>query len=187
MIISLNGKPGSGKSTIGTKLAAALGYERVYIGGMRRDMARRKGMTLQEFNQWSETHPEGDTEFDEYLTKLGKEKDNFIIESRTAFHFIPHSVKIFLDVTDEVGAERIWHALQTGDEESRNEAPHLDSYEAVLASVKDRLRSDKLRYEKYYLLDIFDPQHYDLFLDTSGLSIDEEFAKVKAFIESQAR
>lgn len=182
MIISLNGKPGSGKSTIGTQLADALGFERVYIGGMRRDMARQRGMTLQEFNAWSETHPEGDTEFDEYLTRLGKEKDDFIIESRTAFHFIPHSLKIFLDVTDEIGAERIWHALQTGDEETRNEAPHLDSYEAVLVSVKDRLRSDQLRYQKYYQLDIFDPQHYDLFLDTSQLSIKEEFEKVHQFI-----
>lgn len=186
MIISLNGKPGSGKSTVATRLAAALGYERIYIGGMRREMARRKGMTLQEFNAWSESHPEGDTEFDEYLTELGKTKDDFIIESRTAFHFIPHAIKIFLDVSVEVGSQRIWDAIRQGAQD-RNEGVNLTDYVAVENAVRARLASDQLRYQKYYHLDIFSPAHYDLFLDTTDLTPEAEYRQVWEFVQSRLK
>ncbi|MFZ6035576.1 MAG: cytidylate kinase family protein [Patescibacteria group bacterium] len=185
MIISLSGKPGSGKSTIATRLAAELGFERIYIGGMRRAMARTKGMTLQEFNAWSETHPEGDKEFDAYITSVASGKDNIIIESRTAFHFLPQSLKIFLDVSVEEGARRIWEALQSGAKSDRNEAPAVERYEDVLASVRDRLRSDALRYRKYYQIDIFDPAQYDLFLDTTQLTPEQEYRHVYTFVREK--
>ena len=183
MIISISGKPGSGKSTVAKKLAAALGFERIYIGAMRRDMARKKGMTLEEFNTWSEKNEEGDKEFDEFIAKIGKEKDNIIIESRTAFHFIPHSLKIFLDVSIEEGARRIWGALQMKGASERNEALHLNSLEDVVASIHERLKSDKKRYEQYYQIDIFDPSHYDLYADTTKLNPDEEFSQVLSFVQ----
>ncbi|HCJ52535.1 MAG: hypothetical protein A2898_00900 [Candidatus Kerfeldbacteria bacterium RIFCSPLOWO2_01_FULL_48_11] len=186
MIISVSGKPGSGKSTVAEKLAAALGFERIYIGEMRREMARKKGMTLAEFNAWSETNSEGDKGFDEYIEKIGKERDNIVLESRTAFHFIPHSLKIFLEVSDEEGARRIWGAIQQ-QKQKRNEAPGLNNYEDVLSSVKKRLQSDTKRYQQYYGLNIFEPSHYDLYLDATTLSPEIEFNQVLKFVESKLR
>lgn len=185
MIVSLSGKPGSGKSTVAKKLASALGYERVYIGGIRREAARKRGMTLAEFNTWSETHSEGDTEFDKQLEHIGKTKDNIIIEGRTAFHFIPHSLKVFLDISTEEGAKRIWKSIKSTDAVTRNEGNKLTSYEAVLKNVKQRIKSDSIRYQKYYKLDIFDTSHYDLFLDTTRLNPDEEYQRVHDFIQSR--
>jgi len=185
MIVSINGKPGSGKSTVAKKLAGALGYQRHYVGGMRRKAAQAKGMSLNEFNKLGEQSDVTDKEFDEFVRKVGEEKDNFVIESRTAFLFIPHSLKIFLDVSDEVGAKRIWLALKTGEQDDRNEDKHLKSYEDVLASVKNRLRSDALRYTKYYNVDIFDRKHYDLFLDATNLNADQEFDAVYNFVKEK--
>ncbi len=182
MIISLSGKPGSGKSTVAKRLAVELGYERYYIGGMRRQAAKEQGMTLAEFNKLGEHSDETDKVFDEYVTKLGQKQDNFIIESRTAFHFIPHSLKIFLDIAPPQGAQRIWHGLQQ-EQSGRNEAPNLKNYEAVLASVRERIRSDKIRYQKYYQLNIFNPDHYDLFLDTTPLDKEQEYQAVYSFIQ----
>ncbi len=185
MIISLSGKPGSGKSTVAKKLARDLGFERYYIGGLRRKAAKKMGLTLAEFNKKGESDADTDKEFDAIVEELGKTKDNFIIESRTAFLLIPHSIKIFLDITEAEGAKRIWQSLQTPDGRSRNEAKNLKTYEDVLRSVYERLRSDKKRYLKHYQVNVFDKQHYDLFLDTTKLNPDEEYQAVHSFIKQK--
>ncbi len=182
MIISLSGKPGSGKSTVAEKLSAALGYDRIYIGAMRREMAKKRGMTLAEFNAWSEHHEEGDKEFDAYIEKIGKERDNFVIEGRTAFHFIPHSIKVFLEVDLPTAAKRIYHDARIHE---RNEAHRLSSVEDVQRSLTERINSDRLRYEKYYHLDTYDHGHYDLVVDTSGKTIDQVYGIIMNFLKNK--
>ncbi|MFH0804989.1 MAG: AAA family ATPase, partial [Patescibacteria group bacterium] len=121
MIITISGKPGSGKSTVAERLAAALGYRRYYVGAMRREAARKRGMTLAEFNTLGETDHRTDTEFDEQVRQLGQREDNFIIEGRVAFKFIPQSLKVFVDVDEAEGARRIWGSLQGASAAERNE------------------------------------------------------------------
>jgi len=186
MIISLSGKPGSGKSTVAKKLSADLGYQRHYIGGMRREMARQKGMTLTEYNKWGEEDQNNaDTKFDEFVESLGKTKDNIIIESRTAFHFIPHSIKIFLDVTPEEGAKRIWQAIKEDSQPNRNEDKGLKAEADVLKSNYERLRSDDARYKKFYDIDIFNKRNYDLFLDVTDMSPEQEYNEVLKFVSAK--
>ncbi|NCN22588.1 hypothetical protein GW934_03820, partial [Candidatus Falkowbacteria bacterium] len=72
-------------------------------------------------------------EVDEYQKKLGETEDNFIIEGRTSWYFIPNSLKIYLDVSLEEGAKRIFLSLKAKNE--RNEASGLKSLEDVKASV----------------------------------------------------
>lgn len=165
MIITINGKEGSGKTTVAEMLAEKLGYERFYIGGMRREAAKKRGMTLEEFNKWSETHPEGDKEFDDFLTNLGKTRDNFIIESRTAFHFIPQSIKIYLDVDPDIAAKRIFTDKKKSE---RNERKDMDSIPDIKEGLQRRMESDNLRYKKYYNLNIHDSAHYDIIVDTNN-------------------
>ncbi|MFA5134860.1 MAG: AAA family ATPase [Patescibacteria group bacterium] len=183
MIVSLSGKPGSGKSTVAKRLAVELNYERIYIGGMFRDEARRRGMSLLEFLKWAETNDQGDKFFDAKVEAYGKTKDNFIIESRTAFHFIPQSLKLFLDVAPEEGAKRIWSALKGKHEDNRNEDRNLNSYDSVLRSMTDRIRSETLRYRKIYGLDIFDSSNYDLFLDVTNMDKEQEYRAVFEFVQ----
>ncbi len=186
MIISLSGKPGSGKSTVAKKLSADLGFERHYIGGMRREMARQKGMTLAEYNKWGEEDGNNaDAEFEKFVEDLGKTNDNFIIESRTAFHFIPQSIKIYLDVDPTEGAKRIWKALEEDSQPNRNEDSNLKSEEDVLNSILERLRSDSARYRKFYNIDIFDQDNYDLYLDVTNMNPDEEYNAVLKFIKEK--
>lgn len=183
MIISLSGVGGSGKSTIAEKLAAQLHWPRYYIGGLRREMAAKKGMTLAEYNKLGETDPETDKEVDKYQQELGEKEDNFIIEGRTSWHFIPHSLKIYLDVEANEGAQRVFGHLQQ--DNNRNEGSSLDSVEEVKKSIKIRQESDALRYQKYYSINVYDPDNYDFYLDTTNLSPEESFAQVYSFIQSQ--
>lgn len=175
MIITISGAAGSGKSTIAKMLAEKLGWPRYYIGGLRRQKAKERGMTLAEYNKLGEADPSTDIEVDEYQKELGEEEDNFIIEGRTSWYFIPNSFKIYLDVNEKEGARRVFMELQK--ENKRNEDSALDSYKDVLESMRGRIKSDKKRYEKYYDINVYDKNNYDCVVDTTGLSINEVFEK----------
>lgn len=185
MIVTLTGKPGSGKSTIGKRLAEALGFKRYYMGGLRRKMAKDRGMTLAEFNRLGESEDFTDREVDKAVTTLGTTEDNFVIESRTAYHFIPHGIHIFLDVEPREGARRIFGHLKDDPDNSRNEDTNLGSVEDVLRSNSERMESDRMRYRKYYHLDVFDPQNFHLVIDTTHLTPDQVFAKIIGFLQEK--
>lgn len=183
MIISISGMPGSGKSTVARRLSEQLGYKRYYMGAIRRESAKKMGMTLEEFNKKGETDPSTDLFVEEYIQKLARTQDNFIIESRTAWHFIPHSLKIFIYVEEREGARRIFKSLQNPrSRRARNEGNALRTHEEVLQSVQDRMASDDRRYKKYYNLDIAAKTNYDLYLDATHLSPQEEFRVIETFV-----
>jgi predicted cytidylate kinase len=183
MIISLSGAGGSGKSTIAQKLADILSWPRYYMGGLRREAAARKDLTLAEYNQLGETDVKTDQEVDLYQKKLGEESDNFIIEGRTSWYFIPHSIKIYLDVDENEGARRVFNHLQ--EKNKRNEDKELNSVEMVKNSISQRLKSDSLRYQKYYGITGYNRENYDFYLNTTNLSPEESFQQVYSYIKEQ--
>lgn len=185
MIISISGFHGSGKSTIAEMLAKKLNWPRYYMGGLRREAAQKRGLTLAEYNKLGEEDPSTDLEVDNYQKKLGEEKDNFIIEGRTSWFFIPHSLKIYLDVNKETGAERIFQHLKK--ENNRNEGKNLKTLQDVSKSVEERYLSDKKRYKKYFNIDVYNKENYDYYLDTSDLEIQEVFDKVLSFVSKKIK
>ena len=179
MIISIGGNQGSGKSTLAKQLAETLEWPRYYMGGLRREAATKRGLTLAEYNKLGETDPMTDLEVDNYQKKLGETEDNFVIEGRTSWHFIPQSLKIYLDVSDEKGAERIFEAGRKGEDKN------METFEDVLNSVKIRKVSDRKRYLKFFGIDTYDLKNYDYVIDTTNLTIDEVFDKVYSIIKEK--
>lgn len=183
MIITLNGDHGSGKSTIAKKLAEELGYERVYMGQIFRDLAEQKGVTLVNYLKMGETDPSIDREADERMVELSRKNKNLVIESRTAWHFIPESLKIYLKVDEEVGAERMFKHLQ-GESNRSNEDNNINSVDDIVESSRRRKATDNKRYQMYYNIDVYDPKNYDLVFDTTKLGIEDVFQKVLEFVKS---
>jgi CMP/dCMP kinase len=183
MIISFSGDHGSGKSTIAKMLAEKLDWPRYYIGGIRRQIAKERGLTLAEYNKLGESDPTTDSEVDEYQKRLGKTLNNFIIEGRTSWYFIPHSIKIFLAVDEKEAAKRIFTDLKKSNE--RNEDNAIKTERDVLHSSRKRLESDNLRYQKYYNIDVYDQKNYDFVIDTTYLTIEEVFGRVLTFVKSR--
>ncbi len=187
MIITISGTPGSGKSTIAQILVEKLHAERIYVGGIRRELAKEKGMTLPELNEFAQTHPETDVDVDKKAAvearKLGQQGQIVVVEGRTQFHFLPESIKIFITVDVDEAARRIWNDLQhQGLQQQRNEGS-IGSLAEMKESIVKRFENDQGRFKKYYNLDITDPNHYDLRIDTTSITADQAAQKILAFLE----
>lgn len=173
MIITIGGKIGSGKSTVAQMLANKLGYTVIGIGDMKRELAKKMWLTILERDQigWSDPAKarEYDLQFDEYQKSLSLDSA-IVLDSKLWFWNQPHSFKIFVDVSDEVGAQRVLNAQR--DSDARN------SYEEVLQTNAQRHQGHKENYTKLYGVDIFDMSHYDLVIDTTSLTPEEVLSQI---------
>jgi len=186
MIITLSGAPGSGKSTVADVLANKFHLKRYYMGQIRRDEAKKHGMTLEEFNKLGENEDWTDKIVDDYQKKLGETEDNFFIEGRTSFFIIPKSLKIYLEVDPKVGAERIFNQIKNSTQDTRNEG-QPKTVDEMEESLKNRVESDIRRYKKYYNVDIINPANYDIFFDTTDLNPDQVIETLSKKIEEYSK
>ena len=184
MIITIAGTAGSGKTTLAKRLAEELKLKRYYMGSIMRDIARKRGITLNELDELRKTDPSVDKAVDDFLVKIGKEEDNLVVESRTAVHFIPDSIKICLMVSPRIGAERIRKEMVEKGGEERNEQMGK-SIEEQTDLIKRRTASEREIYKKYYGFDMLDESIYDFCIDTSSLTIEQVHDKVLEFIKSR--
>jgi len=186
-IITISGDPGSGKSTIAQKLAKKLKAKRIYVGEIRRKLAQKRGLTLDQLNKYAETHPETDVNIDKKVAKEARrlaKKHPVIVEGRIQFYFIPESFKIYIKVRLEKGAKRIWRQYQKKETLARQTEAKYNSLADVKKEIKNRIASDKKRYKKYYGLDHTKKSHYDFILDTTNLTPKQQFTKIWQEIKS---
>jgi len=184
-IITISGNTGTGKSTLAKGLEKYFSAKRIYVGGIRRELAKEKGMTIQEFNAYGLTNPETDVDVDKKASQLARElaKETIVIaEGRTQFHFIPESIKVYLKVDIDEGVKRVFNELQK--ENTRNEGK-LTTLEEVKKSNIGKNASDLARYKKYYNIDHTKESNYDFVLDTTNLTIEQGIQKTIEFIEKR--
>jgi cytidylate kinase len=79
-----------------------------------------------------------------------------------SFYCQPEAFNVFLEVRDEIGAQRIFDQQRDDDESS--------SYDAVLAANQKRMEGQQATYLKLYEIDLFDMSHYDLVVDASDMT-----------------
>ena len=169
MKITISGVPGSGKTTVGKILAHQLGHPFLSVGDLRGQYAREKDMTIEELNKLGETDPTTDTNADEYQKKFGETHQDFIVEGRLAFHFIPDSFKVFLTANEEISAQRM-------KSDSRPDETKCSTIEGRIRKTKERMDSDTKRYKRIYGVDCYKDSHYDVLIDTSYGYTAEEIA-----------
>lgn len=178
MKITISGKAGSGKSTVSRLLAEKLTLKHYSTGDFMRQMAAERGLSLLEFSRMAENDQEIDEEIDRRTEELGKKEDDFIFDSRLAFHFIPDSVKIFLDVDIKEAARRIFNDRRKVEKENIG----LDETEK---NIIKREVSEKKRYRVYYGLNPYDLSHYDLVVDTTNVPAEEVVDRIIRFVQSR--
>ena len=163
--ITLGGLAGTGKGTISRILADKLNFQRASTGDFFREVAKEKGLTLNELDKLSLTDDSVDLLTDKRTEEFGRVNDNFIMESRLAAHFIKDAYKILL-VCDNRRYDRV------------SERDHI-SLEQARKETLEREETYSERYGKLYnLADFNDPKYYDLVIDTSELTPEEIIDKI---------
>ena len=175
MIITISGTLGSGKSTVAKLLAKKLKFKHYSSGDFMREMAEERKLSLLELSKLAEKDRSIDEEIDQRQVELGRNEDNFVIDGRLSFHFIPKSVKIFLDADPKERAKRILS------DTIRNE--HNINLKTTIENMKIRADSEKQRYLKYYNIDSSNKSNFDLVLDTTNISADEAADKIILFVK----
>jgi len=113
-----------------------------------------------------------DLKLDKKVWEFWKENDNFIFESRLAWHFIPDSFRIFLHCDDDIRYKRIqsrewWFPGEIIDKTVKRESELVERYKEVYPDIN------------------FPPkkEDFDLFIDGTNHSpedtLDEVLEKIK--------
>jgi cytidylate kinase len=169
-IITIAGRPGSGKSITSKTLAKELGYDHFSSGDLFRKLGEELGLDVLNTNLNAEQNKSIDHAVDAKLRELGETEDNLVIDSRTAWHWMPQSFKVFLDLDLDVAAQRI--IANMDEERMKSENVPSDNHEYAL-QLQERLNSETRRYKSLYEIDPYDTSNYDLVVDTDKNSIEK--------------
>ncbi len=163
MIITIGGLPGSGKTTVAKKLAEKLNKEHVNAGDIFRNLAAKKGMTLEEFSAYADQNPNIDKAIDKKLVEIAK-KGDVILEGRLAGIMAERNkldaLKVWLEAPLRVRAERV----------SKREGK---SVETAAAEIRAREESEVNRYKDIYQVDLTNLSLYTMVINSASLTPDE--------------
>jgi len=170
LVITVSGLAGSGTTTLCRNLARHYGFKHIYAGLIFRQMAKEMGMSLEEFQEYAELHPEIDREVDRRQIEAAKEC-NVVIEGRLAGWMVKDAdLKIWLDAPMMERARRV----------ARREGI---SVEEAFMQIAEREKGNRKRYLNLYGIDIEDKSIYDLIINTAKWGPDGVFSIVKAAID----
>ena len=175
-IIRVSGFVGSGKTTLSKLLAEKLGYGYHYTGQIFRDMARERGLSIEEFYEQMQNDPDLEKSVDIKQMQLMLGNDNIVVQGRMA-PFLPpfnhigersfirgNSINVFIDVDIAEGARR---------QLSRQENQGRSLEEMVILSRR-RIMTEKKRLKDLYGIEnCFDHSKFNVVLNTTKLSIQE--------------
>ncbi len=178
MKITISGTPGSGKSTVAKQVAKELKMRHFSSGDFYRKLAEKMGVTPLKLSNMAESDPEIDKKVDGWVVDTGEADDNFVMDSRLGFNFIPDSIKVFLDVSDDEAARRIFKDLRKEEKENSTQG-------ATFEAVKQRKESEKRRYMQYYNIDYTNPDNYDLVIDTTEKPVNDVVAEIIKLVKER--
>ncbi len=173
MKVTLFGLAGTGTSSTGKAVADKLGLEFLSTGNMFRAQAKELGLTINELDKLSLTDPVYDKMLDQKIADYGKNNDNFIIESRMAWFFVPDSIKIKLHCDFDTRLARV----------ASRDNVSLDDARRLTLEREDAIFD---RYARYYgVTDCQADVNFDLVIENTNLPFSEVVDRVIDFIGQQ--
>ncbi len=159
--LTISGWPGAGKGTVTRPLKKYYGVEAISGGKLRREYAKQAGISLTQLNEEAKKDPASDIRADEYQRNWIEEHGDGIVESRLGYHFVPDSIKIFIEGNKRTLAERIMKHPRKGEEVGK-------TVEEEMRILDGRCNNDRERYRKAYQIeDCYDSDLFDMVINTT--------------------
>lgn len=173
MIITITGKPCSGKGTVSKLFAQKYNFEYICTGDMFRECAAKLGFaSVLEFQQNYKDILSFDKQIDNQTAEIGKTRinENIIFDSRLAWHFIPNSFKVFIDIDWDTAAKRLLTANRSSEK--------VSDIQSAKQTLLDRWEEENSRYLKLYQTNNTNSNNYDLVISSSNLTPEEVAEKI---------
>jgi len=170
LVITVSGYHGSGRSTHATRLAETFGLRFVSSGTIFRQLAKERGLSLEEMSKLTEEDSEIDREIDERAKEESK-KPGVVIDATLAGWIAEDpDIRIFLLTSFEERIRRIADREDTSFEEAEKE-------------TVAREESEKERFRTYYNFDLEDLSIYDVVINTELFEEDATARILKSVVE----
>lgn len=169
-IITICGGLGSGKSSTAKGVAQILGFKHFSSGDFFRQVGLELGLSINEINTRAETDPKIDQMTDQKLQDLNN-TEKVVVDSRTAYHWIPESFKVYLDLPTEIAKERILNSIK--EDKLRAKSEQMSSSEEVFKKMTERFESEQKRYWDLYKINNKDKSNFDLTVDTEKNNLEQ--------------
>jgi len=166
LVVTIAGPHGTGKSTYAKIIAKQFKLRYVSAGQFFRDLAKQKGVSLEELSRQAANSQEIDRLIDE-RSAAEAAKGNVVVEGQLAAWMAKDQaqVRIYLKAREEVRIGRIANR------------DHLD-YEVARRQTLEREEIQRDRYKRYYGIDIDDLSLYNIVVETGNRSIESTSAEM---------
>jgi len=171
VVIAVSGPPGSGKTTQAKRLAEYFNLRYFSAGQVFREIARERGVSLEELSIQAMHDPTIDLEIDRrtYVEAL---KGNVVLDG----HLTAWVVRGLADISIYFTAPLSVRVARIA------ERDHLDYYTALRQTVI-REHTQWKRFMEYYGIDVNDLSFFDIIVNVEKIGIDDVFEIIKSRVE----
>lgn len=171
-IITVSGLHGVGKSVYAKEIAKRYGLRYLSSGAVFREYAKRLGLSLSELTNLANEDDKIDRYIDNFIIKEAN-KGNMVADGLLTGWVLKDKadIKFWFKASDSIRYQRI---------ANRDKIP----IEIAVKETRYREEIERLRFKKYYGIDISDLSIYDYVIDTTYLSINDVLLIVFRIIDS---
>ncbi|GEM_PF-5805984 len=174
-VIILSGLPGTGTSTLMDKCAELLNRHKKSAGGKVRDEQASTGGLTHAYELAATADPTIDHDLDGEMREWVEANQPCVVDWRLGRKFYPKGLQVLLTCEDDARFSRL--AIREGmsvEEAMRKHIPRAQNHSERFSST-------------YGIADLYDPNSFDLVIDTTHIGIDEEIRLLREAIEKFAK
>jgi len=161
LVIAVSGLPGSGKTTLAKLLARNLGLKYISLGMIFREIAKERGLSIEELSKLAESDASIDYLIDGKAREEAK-KGCTVIDGHISAWILKDLAHLRIVVTAPLSTRAKRIAMRDG-----------KSIDEAMREVKLREDSERRRYKKFYGINIDDLSDVDLVINTEKFNVDE--------------